>query len=355
MKGMELARAFYDEYGAPMLREQFPELMGHIAVGLAGSGSECYGYDDTVSEDHDFEPGFCIFLPGEDVVDTRAQFRLARAYAALPDEYCGYRRSRVSPVGGSRHGVIRAADFWREKTGSESGVPDADEWLRIPEYALAEAVNGEIFYDGDGAFSRTRRGLRHYPAGIRAKKLAGYLFLMAQAGGYNYPRCLAHGESGAAQLAVGEYVRAAMHAVFLLNDRYMPYYKWSFRAMRDLSILAPLWESLEYLLTTDNEPGRAAVKKGVISDIDRSVEAAVRAAGLAAERVREPGVGLALGTAAVARAGTEGVSKGRAAAQGSAGEPTGEESADLERLAYAVNDSIEDGYLRNLHILAGTE
>ena len=71
MKGLEIARAYYEEYGEPMLRERFPALMPFIAAGLTGSGSECWGFDDEVSRDHDFEPGFCLFLPGEDVVDRR--------------------------------------------------------------------------------------------------------------------------------------------------------------------------------------------------------------------------------------------------------------------------------------------
>jgi hypothetical protein len=58
VKGLELAEKYYRTYGESMIREQFPEWEGMIAVGLTGSGSECYGYDDEVSEDHDFEPGF---------------------------------------------------------------------------------------------------------------------------------------------------------------------------------------------------------------------------------------------------------------------------------------------------------
>ena len=62
MKGLELARKYYEEYGIPMLENEFPETRKYLAVGLVGSGSECLGYDDKISQDHDFEPGFCIFL-----------------------------------------------------------------------------------------------------------------------------------------------------------------------------------------------------------------------------------------------------------------------------------------------------
>ena len=40
MKGLELARKYYETYGAPMIREEFPEYEEMIAVGLTGSGSE---------------------------------------------------------------------------------------------------------------------------------------------------------------------------------------------------------------------------------------------------------------------------------------------------------------------------
>ena len=87
MQGIELCRGFYEAYGAPMLHEQFPQYEEIIAVGLVGAGSECFGYDDEVSRDHDFEPAFCLFLPDEEVIDRRTAFLLERAYAKLPKEY----------------------------------------------------------------------------------------------------------------------------------------------------------------------------------------------------------------------------------------------------------------------------
>ena len=61
MKGLELSQAFFEEHGRPMLETQFPELLPFLAAGLFGSGSECFGYDDVTSQDHDFEPGFCFW------------------------------------------------------------------------------------------------------------------------------------------------------------------------------------------------------------------------------------------------------------------------------------------------------
>ncbi len=312
MKGLELSERFYEEYGKPMLSEQFSNVLSHLAVGLFGSGSECGGFDDEVSTDHDFEPGFCIFLPGEDVIDRRTAFLLERAYAKLPKEYMGYTRSAIAPVGGARHGVLRTAEFFQNIVGTPDGILTVSQWLTVPEHALFEATNGKLFYDGSGEVKKIRDALSRYPEDIRKKKLAGNLLLMAQSGQYNYRRCLNHGETGAAQLAAGAFVNAMMRTVFLLNDAYMPYYKWSFRAMRSLPNLALLAETAEYLISTDNEPELAESKADMIEDAAAEIIDELNAQGL---------------TKAVC--------------------------GDLEKHAYSVNDAIADGEIRNLHILAG--
>lgn len=62
MKGIEQARKFYTEVGIKMIADEFGDYQNRIAVGLVGHGSECFGFDDEVSRDHDFEVGFCMWL-----------------------------------------------------------------------------------------------------------------------------------------------------------------------------------------------------------------------------------------------------------------------------------------------------
>ena len=310
MQGLELSKRYFEEYGAPMLRERFPEWADRLAVGLVGSGSECFGFDDAVSQDHDFEPGFCIFLPEEELLDRRTEFQLERAYAALPKEFLGFSRPKLSPVGGNRRGVIRLGDFLEARTGSRDGTLSLDRWLRLEEQYLAEIVNGELFWTGDGTFAALRERLSRQPADVRCKKLAGNLLLMAQAGQYNYGRCLAHGEPAAAQLAAGEFVRHAIAVIFLLNERYLPYYKWQFRALRQLPLLAGEAETLELLLTTDNGREMARAKQDLMENLASAIIAALQDQNL-----------------------TEAV------------------CGDLEKHAYSVNDHISDPALRNAHIL----
>ena len=305
MNGLELSRAFYEECGRPMLETQFPHLLPYVAIGLFGAGSECLGYDDEVSRDHDFEPGFRILLPDEETVSRRDEFLLERAYARLPKVFGGVARSSVSPVGGARHGVMRTAEFFENTVGSPDGRLTARQWLTLPGQALLEATNGAMFFDDWGEVTRIRELLARYPEDVRRKRLAGQLLLMGQAGQYNYPRCLAHGEDAAAQLAAAEFVKSAIAALFLLSGRYQPYYKWCFRALRALPCGAQPAEPLTDVLAARG-------------DVSAAIE---RVAATVAALLREQGLSDAPGD-------------------------------ELERHAYAVNSRVSDASLRNLHILA---
>ena len=311
MKGIELSKAFFEEYGKPMLENDFSDIMEYLAVGVFGSGSECFGFDDEVSRDHDFEPGFCIFLPDEDIVDRKRAFQLERAYAKLPREFMGFKRSLMAPVGGARRGVLRTSEFFEEKIGSKTGELDNIQWLSLPEQSLAEATNGEIFFDNYGEITKIRGKLKRYPEDIRLKKLAGNLLLMAQSGQYNYKRCLSHGETAAAQMAVFEFVKSAAQVIFLLNNEYQPYYKWTFRALRNLEKLSLNAEIMEFLITSSNDGEMAEEKYYAIE-------------GIAADVIDE----------LIEQNLTQAI------------------CGDLEKHAYSLNDKIADGDIRNMHILA---
>lgn len=312
MKGLELSRAFYEACGKPMLTRDFPHLLPLIAVGLVGSGSECFGYDDEYSQDHDFEPGFCIFLPSEEVLDRKSAFALERAYAKLPREFMGYRRTPLSPVGGNRHGVIRVGDFFRDKTGTEDGRLALRDYFFIPEQSLAEATRGEVFFDGLGAFSEIRARLAYLPEDVRKKKLAGHVLTMGQAGLYNYPRLVARGDEGGAQLALFEFAKSALHAIFLLNRVYLPYYKWVYRALADLARFSELSQPMAVLLTTGNSQREAKEKEDIVGQICKTIFSALL------------------------------------------GDELSDYAGDTaEGHAYSINDRIESTEIRNLHILYG--
>lgn len=272
MRGLDESRALYEKYGRDMLHSLFPRYEDRIAVGLAGHGSQCYGYDDSVSRDHDFAPGFCMWLTDAD--DAHIGAELAAAYRALPFQETGQK----STLGESPGGVRRTLFFYSRYTGSDGAPESAAQWMSIPSWALAEAVNGEVWRDDLGEFSEIREAIKNgMPEDVRLKKLASRCALMAQSGQYNYARCLAHGEGGAAMLALSEFVDAASDAIYLLNRRHRPYYKWYLRGMAELPVLADMREALEFLLTGENDEDGQKLKAGVAEDVCAAVIRVLRA------------------------------------------------------------------------------
>ena len=280
MNGLELSRRWYESAGLPMLEREFGDVIGRIAVGRAGHGSECFGYDDEISRDHDFVTGFCLWIPDGD--ERNYGFRLERAYTRLrkefpPDSDAGA-GGGSSELGDAEHGVMTVGTFYRRHLGFPGTPADWRQWLRTPDHAFAEAVNGEVFRDDLGEFSAVREAiLNGMPEDVRRKKIAARAVFMAQSGQYNYARCLRHGEPGAAALALGEFVRNAAQMVFLLNRRFAPYYKWVFRAMKALPKLSECSAGLEVLLT---HPASAETTLAPIEEICAAVAAELRSQGL---------------------------------------------------------------------------
>ena len=235
MNGLQLSQKFYDECGKDAIHELFPEYEKRIAIAFCGHGSECYGFDDEISCDHDFETGFAMFLTDED--DIKIGPRLSRLYREISKG----EKIKRSLLCEKKNGVIRISDYFRRYTGSE-GAPDSiEQWMALPSYALAECVNGEVFRDDLGIFTAEREKIRNgMPEDVRKKKMAAKAALMAQSGQYNYERCLLHNQKEAAYLASDEFVKKACDMIFLLNRRHAPYYKWVFRAMDDLPLLSEL-------------------------------------------------------------------------------------------------------------------
>ena len=105
MNGLTLAERYFTAYGLPMLKNSFAGRMDRIACGLAGEGSECFGFDDELSRDHDWGAAFCLWLTDDDYAAFGQD--LAEAYKALPDTVDGFSRRKESPMAAGRSGVIR--------------------------------------------------------------------------------------------------------------------------------------------------------------------------------------------------------------------------------------------------------
>ena len=258
--GMELAREFYEQAGRPMLQQKYPEYVGRIAAGLAGEGSECLGFDDAFSVDHDFGPGFCLWLTKEDYQAIGSQ--LQADYQALAARWEGAPARNITPEGANRVGVMEIDEFFRRFTG-HTHAPKADSlrdvmvWNTIPQERLAAAVNGQVFEDPLGEFTRRRAEFSKYPEPVRLYRLGQALGRMAQAGQYNYPRAKKRQDTDMMYACLAEFVSAAQETTYLLDETYMPFYKWRARGMEQLEHAGSLIPLLHWLMERPAADGQA--------------------------------------------------------------------------------------------------
>lgn len=325
IKGLELSERFYEEALRPMLTERIPALGRRWAAGLVGHGSECYGYDDLLSTDHDYGADVCIWLTKTDyeayAPAVQEAYEAAHgAWAKTAAQHYGISPRRQTAQGAGRIGVLEISAFYYGLLGTDSLPKTNREWFALPEERLAAAANGRVFEDRVGAFLAFREGLlAYYPEDVRKKKMAARAAVMAQSGQYNYARCMRRGEYLAAELALSEFVRAACSLVYLLNRKYCPFYKWMHRGLKDMTILSEIGDMLMLLTdVTDSkqkwqseEPqkdGRLLIMEAVCQ--------------VAAQELRAQGL-------------------------------TATEDTYMEAHANELMRGIEDETLRNLHILQG--
>lgn len=272
MKGLEATYRFFQTYALPIFQDRFAPYWDQMAVGLVGHGSECFGFDDDVSHDHDFDTSFCIWLPESTfaVIGQELQF----AYMHLPH----FRASHIAADSG--RGVQTIGSFYRRYTGLD-GVPATwQQWLSLDTAMLAEATNGQVFVDNLGQFDHIRHTLLTLPSDIRLQKMAAHLILAAQAGQYNVARCFEHGEEGAAVMAIAQFIRHGIEAVFLLAGRYAPYYKWTFRALGQFDLGAKVHPLFTRLSLGPHSLDRLGQDVAIIEQICAVIRDELRAQGL---------------------------------------------------------------------------
>ena len=252
VKGLELSRLYYSEVFLPECRKRFPSAEGHFAAGLVGEGSECFGYDDSLSQDHSFGLRLCIWLTQENY--ARWGPDLEALWLGLPQPFEGYQRTAADVREGKRSGVFRVDEFYRRLLGVPDAPNSTARWLAIPEPSLAAATNGEVYADGPGSFTAVRsRLLAHFPPDVTRYYLAQHAAIAAQTGQYNLLRAHRHGETLAADNIKARFIFSAIALVFLLNRTYRPFYKWAPRALRALPILgSPVHDRLAQLSGTQD-------------------------------------------------------------------------------------------------------
>lgn len=282
---IEKNRRFYEQFVAGMIHEKFPEYEDRIAVGIVGEGSDCFGYDDEISRDHDFGTGVCLWLTDKDM--ARFGNLLSIAYNELVDSA---ERAYFTERLRERRGVMTVRRFYSNilnvECDAESPLLSEEQWLALDHSCLKTATNGEVFRDDPGVFTAFRQYLMgYYPDRVWRMRLAEQLHEYASAFQVNYARCMTRGDTVAAELCRAKGLASAMELFFLLKREYPPYYKWTFRALSELdteggfaakirelsgeSLRLEAWKGTKYLPNRSNYKDRiVSLSEEIASEIE---------------------------------------------------------------------------------------
>ena len=125
MTGLLLARTFYEDVASCALQEAFPSLFHRMAIGLAGEGSECFGFDDALSRDHDWGTALCIWLDRDDYLHYGDEVQAL--YDALPKTICGISPPEERNESQGRRGCLCLQDWYTSYTARETGTESVEE------------------------------------------------------------------------------------------------------------------------------------------------------------------------------------------------------------------------------------
>lgn len=275
-RGLKLSEEYF-EATKGRVSAAFPRLYPRMAIGLIGHGSQCLGFDDRLSQDHDWGPQYCVFLQPADY--SRHGEKLQRFLKTLPTEFRGFRVQWDRRQPRERSGVLCLDNWVRQQLGVAAPFTDPTDWLRTSDPRLLWVTNGQLWHDPLGQLSRLRQRLAYYPEPVWRKKLANKCLMVEIAGPYQMHRAMERGDSFLPLLLRGDLVREALQISFLLNRRYAPISKWLLPAFLALPRPAGLSRPLLTALLQETEPARLlALAKLVSARLHRAVRQAVPAA-----------------------------------------------------------------------------
>ena len=272
--GIDICESFYKDCSEKVLDKDFKDYKSEIAVGLVGRGSDCYGYDDKESRDHDWGPGFLIWVTKETF--DKIGDKLEKAYNNLPKEYKGFKCAKTLSTH-KRRGVFVIEDFYKDLLGKWPLTEE--DYKYIPDFSLSTSVNGKVFTDPKGLFSSYRKELlKGYPENILLLKIAESAAKFSQCAQYNYKRMLKRGDDLTASVMLSDGLKEAMKLAHFIENKFPPHDKWLYRSVKDLEMGSELSLLLNRVHKGEDPDiigdffARKLYDLGFISDIDNYLD-----------------------------------------------------------------------------------
>jgi hypothetical protein len=242
--GLKISQQFYEKIVAPIIQQDFPNLV--YSAALIGPGSEVLGFDTALSTDHDWRPRVFIFLSTKDSVEYCEQVE-ETIRKNIPQTFMDYPTS-VARSDNLCSRFVYSLNEWVEKylglnLEKKIGVVD---WLTSHEHHLRSFVEGEIFYDKLNELTDLRTLLSYYPHDIWLYQMASEWIKISQEQAF-IGRTGDVGDDLGSRLITSRIVHSIMRICFYLEKTYIPYSKWfgvGFGKLKCATVLRPLLEKV---------------------------------------------------------------------------------------------------------------
>ncbi len=229
MDGIGLTQRFWLEKAQPLLNSIFGTRLAEMSVALIGNGSEVLGFDDAISEDHNFWPRLNIFLDDNhySVFDARIEQQVLEQ---LPDSFEGYPIRRNGQYPSISFSPLN--EFFREHLCASRFPLAKNDWFMINEQHLLELTSASIFHDPSSRLANALGSIRFYPEEFEPLLVHRALERLSEVGGIE--RSIQREDIISASFYFGQFCYFAIRLLHLLNRKYCPYPKWMGRSVREL-------------------------------------------------------------------------------------------------------------------------
>ena len=226
MEGIQRARRFWHKVVLPLLKTDLGAFFDEMSVALIGEGSDVLGFDDTISEDHNYWPRLTVFIDDNQYGDFDSQI-LEQAREQLPSDFEGYTLARNGPYASLSFQPL-CEHFRRHLSAVDFPLTTRD-WLLTNEQNLAEIVAATVFHDPSGQLQRAIDSVGFYPESIAPFIVVRALERLSEVGGIE--RSIRRNDRLSANFYFTQFCYYSIRLLHLLNGRYCPYHKWMGRSV----------------------------------------------------------------------------------------------------------------------------
>lgn len=250
---VEKCRLFYEGYLKEAIHKDFGDYEDKIGVGITGYGSECFGFDDEYSYDHDCNVRLFLFVDKETLFAIGNQLQ-SEYENQLERFYKDYNIKINASLNINKvDGVVETKSYYTNILELDHLPVTDEEWYSVKEEKLAMASNGVIFTNNNCQVTDIRKYLSdYYNDTVWLTRIANEMYLYSQSAQYNYSRMKLREKYVASKMSIAMGMEHCMKLVYLLNRTYAPYYKWLRKGLEKLPVLSEIGDILDTIAINED-------------------------------------------------------------------------------------------------------